>query len=96
MIRKLPILVPSIVLLMSGSAIALSAPMSLGETQAVIQLLKRMDTDQNGKVSKAEFMTFMSAEFDRLDVDRNGELDATELAKFHYASASKPGGTGSR
>ncbi len=49
----------------------------------VKQLLKLMDTDQNGKVSKQEFMNFMSAEFDRLDVNKDGELDLKELSQLH-------------
>jgi Ca2+-binding EF-hand superfamily protein len=52
----------------------------LGE---VTQLLKLMDTDKNGKVSKEEFMNFMSAEFDRLDVNKDGELDVKELSQLH-------------
>lgn len=47
----------------------------------VKQLLALMDTDKNGKISKAEFMKFMEAEFDRLDTDKSGELDAKELTK---------------
>jgi Ca2+-binding EF-hand superfamily protein len=43
------------------------------------QLLQYMDTDKNGKISKKEWMDFMSAEFNRLDVDHNGELDPHEL-----------------
>ncbi len=49
----------------------------LGEQQ-VQQLLRLMDTDRNGRVSKAEFM---SQEFDRLDVDHSGELDPEELSR---------------
>jgi EF hand len=45
----------------------------------VKQLLLLMDTDKNGKISKDEWMKFMSAEFDRLDKDHNGELDRNEL-----------------
>jgi Ca2+-binding EF-hand superfamily protein len=30
------------------------------------EILKLMDTDKNGKVSRQEFMRFMEAEFDRL------------------------------
>jgi hypothetical protein len=59
------------------------------ETQ---QLLRLMDVDQNGRVSKQEFMQFMEAEFDRLDVDRSGELTVKELSHFRY-SAPHPGGT---
>jgi hypothetical protein len=46
------------------------------------QLLLLMDTDKNGKVSKAEFMAFMDAEFERLDLNRDGELDVKELTQF--------------
>ena len=51
---------------------------SAGEREAK-KLLLLMDKDQNGKVSKQEFMGFMEAEFDRLDKDKNGELDVQEL-----------------
>jgi hypothetical protein len=47
----------------------------------VKQLLLLMDTDKNGKISKDEWMKFMSAEFDRLDTDRSGELDRNELLR---------------
>ena len=50
-------------------------------TDAVKQLLLLMDTDKNGKISKQEWMNFMSAEFDRLDKDKNGELKTKELAE---------------
>jgi hypothetical protein len=52
----------------------------LGEDE-VKQMLALMDTDKNGKISKAEFMKFMEAEFDRLDKDKSGELDAKELTQ---------------
>ena len=45
-------------------------------------LLLLMDTDKNGKVSKKEFMAFMSKEFDRLDTNHDGELEVSELAKW--------------
>ncbi|HTV32517.1 MAG TPA: hypothetical protein VME69_05360 [Methylocella sp.] len=64
-----------------------------GEKQTK-QLLRLMDVDQNGKVSKQEFMQFMEAEFDRLDVDRSGELTVGELSKTRlYYSPMYPGGT---
>lgn len=46
----------------------------------VEQLLLLMDTDKNGRISKKEFLDFMSAEFDRLDKDKSGELDPKELS----------------
>src|ERR1022692_132700 len=49
-----------------------------GEKEAK-KLLLLMDKDQNGKVSKQEFMSFMEAEFNRLDKDKSGELDVKDL-----------------
>ena len=49
---------------------------------AALKLLKLMDTDSSGKVSRAEFMAFMNAEFDRLDFDHDGELDVHELEQI--------------
>ena len=34
------------------------------------QLLRLMDRDQNGRVSKEELFQFVGAEFDRLKVDK--------------------------
>jgi hypothetical protein len=48
----------------------------------VKQLLKLMDADQSGKVSRDEFMRFMSAEFDRLDINKDGQLDVKELTQL--------------
>jgi len=53
--------------------------------QNVKQLLLLMDTDKNGKISKKEWMEFMSAEFDRLDTDKSGELDPKELLQSRVA-----------
>lgn len=47
----------------------------------VKQLLLLMDTDKNGKISKQEWMNFMSGEFDRLDTQKTGELSPKELAE---------------
>jgi hypothetical protein len=52
----------------------------LGEEE-VKQLLQLLDSDKNGRVSKQEFMHFMSVEFDRLDKDGSGELDVKELTQ---------------
>jgi EF hand len=61
-------------------------PDKLAEAEAnAKQLVLLMDTDKNGKISKQEWMNFMSAEFDRLDVDHSGELDPHELLKSNIA-----------
>jgi len=56
------------------------------------RLLALMDADKNGKVSKAEFMAFMAAEFDRLDVNHDGELDVKELEKSQLVPVRHGGG----
>jgi hypothetical protein len=55
--------------------------LALGEEE-VKQLLLLMDTDENGKISKQEWIKFMEAEFDRLDRDQKGQLDAKEVAQL--------------
>jgi EF hand len=54
--------------------------LALGEGE-VKKLLLRMDTDNDGKVSRQEFMSFMEAEFDRLDKKKEGKLDVKELTQ---------------
>jgi hypothetical protein len=58
------------------------------------QLLQLMDTDKNGKVSKAEFMRFMEAEFDWADKNKDGELDPKELRHLQYALTHPTKGPG--
>ena len=48
----------------------------------VQQLIRLMDADMNGTVSKDEFMNYMSQTFDRLDVNRNQQLEPNELRPF--------------
>jgi hypothetical protein len=62
-----------------------------GEIEAK-KLLLLMDADRNGKVSRAEFMTFMAAEFDRLDTNKDGELDVKELEKSQLMTVRHGGG----
>jgi Ca2+-binding EF-hand superfamily protein len=51
----------------------------------VKQLLLLLDADQNGRISKKEWMAFMEAEFNKLDRDGNGELDQKELMEARLA-----------
>lgn len=85
---------------MPGTAVAQKAgapkaqdKLALGEAE-IKQLLLLMDTDENGKISKQEWMKFMEAEFDRLDKSKSGQLDLTELTQSklrvsHFASVGK-------
>jgi hypothetical protein len=49
-----------------------------GGTEA-FRLIELMDSNKDGKVSRAEFMSFMQAEFDRLDINKDGVLDINEI-----------------
>ncbi len=56
----------------------------------VIELLILMNTNKNGKISKQEFMKFMSTEFDRLDKGKEGELDVQELRRSNLQFKHTP------
>jgi len=45
-------------------------------TQAIID---RMDADQNGEITRAQFMDFMSREFAALDQNGDGKLQKSEI-----------------
>jgi sulfatase maturation enzyme AslB (radical SAM superfamily) len=64
---------------------AVAAPRADAGIKQTMQLLVLMETDTGGKVSKAEFMKFMEAEFDKLDKNKDGELDVKELTQSQYS-----------
>jgi hypothetical protein len=68
-----------------------AAPMVAAGTPEAVQLLKLMDTDKSGKISHAEYMAFMEAEFQRLDLDHDGELNLKELEHSQLAVAHHGG-----
>ena len=73
---------------LAGAAIASPKldPMTAGLKQTV-QLLVLMETNHSGLVTKAEFMQFMEAEFDRLDKNKDGALDVKELTQTQPESS---------
>ena len=46
------------------------------------QLLRAMDKDKDGTVSKQEYLDFMSGTYNRLDVKKNGQLKEEELRRL--------------
>jgi hypothetical protein len=54
--------------------------LALGE-EDVRRLMLLIGPNENGKITKQEWMKFMESEFDRLDKDKSGELDAKELSR---------------
>ncbi|MFZ0199355.1 MAG: hypothetical protein WB523_00710 [Candidatus Sulfotelmatobacter sp.] len=89
------VVVATLVMLSTGMAQTKAAvpkpqdKVALGEEE-VKQLLLLMDKDKNGKISKAEYMRFMEAEFDRLDKNKTGDLDMNEItqSKLRMSHAS--------
>jgi len=53
---------------------------AVGEPE-VKKMLPLMDQDNDGKVSKQDFMNFMEAEFDRLDKKKEGKLEVKKLTQ---------------
>jgi hypothetical protein len=102
MARKSMVIIPILALMASTSLAQTTSPAAQDKRSPleradpqVKQLLLLMDKDSNGKISRVEFMSFMSAEFDRLDVDHNGELDLKELKGLQVAP-KHTGGAGSK
>jgi Ca2+-binding EF-hand superfamily protein len=68
------------------AALAVSKKTTTAADRDVRVLVRMMDKDQNGVVSKDEFMAFMGREFDRLDTDKNGTLEPKELRPIRNPS----------
>jgi Ca2+-binding EF-hand superfamily protein len=60
----------------------------------VDEILKRLDTDKDGKVSRAEARGPLAEIFDRLDTNKDGYLDRTELRRFAERMAAQGGPPG--
>jgi EF hand len=96
MVRLLAVIVPVLAVMASGFVVRAQVPPPGPGDAQVKELLLLMDRDKNGKISRQEFMKFMSAEFDRLDINKDGELDVKELTGLRVVPTKRPGGTGSR
>lgn len=64
------------VLLALGSLLPCAAS---AQVSATSDYLSRMDTDNDGRVSQAEYLDWMGYAFDARDLDRDGVLSASEL-----------------
>jgi Ca2+-binding EF-hand superfamily protein len=66
----------------SSHALAVSKRTATTAEKDVRQLMRMMDKDMNGVVSKEEFTQFMGQTFDRLDVNKSGTLEPRELRQL--------------
>jgi len=79
----------------SKRAYAAIKPTNATAQAQVRQLLRLMDKDKNGAVSKDEFMEYMSQTFDRVDVNKNSQLEHDELsnARFPFGKGTSAAAT---
>jgi EF hand len=70
--------------LAAARGLVFAAPHLDPAIKQTVQLLVLMETDPSGKVTKAEFMKFMEAQFDRLDKNKDGALDVKEFTQSSY------------
>jgi hypothetical protein len=70
----------------SSAALAASKRTAGTADRDVRILVRMMDKDNDGTVSKDEFMQFMSQEFDRLDVKKSGQLEPKHLRPIRNPS----------
>ena len=80
---------------MKKAIIALAVPFAMLSAPALAQqpqmqmpdlgelFFKQFDANQDGQVSKAEFLQPTEAQFDHMDRDNNGALDAAEVKAFN-------------
>jgi hypothetical protein len=73
-----------------GTPVALKPEDKLAQAQ-VKQLLVLIGEDNDGKVSREDFLKFMDAEFARLDKYRSGLVDAREIANTRPVSVHRKG-----
>jgi Ca2+-binding EF-hand superfamily protein len=83
--NRMTILAVLLVAGLAGLVSTASATLKLSPPEKkTVQLLFFMEPDQNGKISKAEFMSFMESEFNKLDTNKDGALDLKEFGQARY------------
>jgi Ca2+-binding EF-hand superfamily protein len=68
-----------------------TAPDAARGDKMVQHLMTRVDTDKDGKISKAEFDTESAAMFKRLDKNNDGKIAADELPQHHWGNKGGAG-----
>jgi len=80
----------------STAAVAASKRTNAAAARDVRELVRLMDTDMNGYVSKQEFMDYMSRMFDRSDVNRDSALSRSEVGMPLIASSKRTNAAATR
>lgn len=82
------------VLLGSVAIAAQQAPTA--PTTAQRPMMPRADTDNDGVITRAEFLAQASARFDRIDANKDGRIDQTERQAMHKRGGGRGDGMGRR
>jgi len=80
----------------STAAFAASKRTNAAAARDVRELVRLMDADMNGYVSKQEFMDYMSRMFDRSDVNRDQSLGRSEVGMPLIPSSKRTNAAGTR
>jgi len=94
--RKVSIVtVALLITVLTSSAFSFDKHIDVRTELGIRKLLRLMDIDKNGVVSKNEFMRYMSQKFDELDVDHSRRLEPDELQAMNIPNwavrkATKP------
>ncbi len=70
----------------SAFLLALATPAAAQDGTRMMDQMAKADSDHDGKISKAEFVSYRSQQFDRLDRDGNGVLDDGDMPRMAKAA----------
>ncbi len=68
---------------------ATPAPAASTHPSAFAHMLKKMDTDGDGKISSAEFQAAASARFDAIDTTHSGSITNEQLANAEHGKRAE-------
>jgi enterochelin esterase-like enzyme len=85
-------IIPMIVVMPNGWARAGGGVGGFGMGPALAEaIMKRADTDKNGKLSRAEFLAAAEAVFTEIDKDKKGELNQRQITEAVNGLMPRPG-----
>ena len=69
-----------------GAVVALSPAVSTyAQDSKMMNEVKKMDTNNDGMISKQEFLAMMGAKFDAMDKDKKGVISFSDVSKIIYS-----------
>ena len=93
-VLKASVLIVSLAFFMSCKSTSKTATESNSSNSQATEMLSRMDTNKDGKLSKDEVRGPLQDMFDKLDTDSDGFLSPAELAKAPQRKGGQGGQEG--